>query len=104
LKLLLKLSGTAIAEEANNTRFVYEFKRTGENKMLNIFHNQAMPVERPLHLTTGPTARQEPTNAIRRNVRRDPSIYQPGDEIYDRARVIFSRSRRSRMSSASNIF
>jgi hypothetical protein len=68
--------------------------------MLNIFHNNGTPTERPLSLNNG---RTEPTNVIRRNVRRDPSLVQPGDEIYDRARVIFSRARRQRMTSATNI-
>jgi hypothetical protein len=71
--------------------------------MLNIFHDHGAPTERPLHLTTT-RARQEPVNVITRRVRRDPSIHQPGDEIYDRARVIFSRARRPRMSGSASIF
>jgi hypothetical protein len=67
----------------------------------NIFQDQGTPMERPLHLTE---ARREFPNIIRRNVRRDPPLQQPGDEIYDRARVIFSRARRSGRSRASSIF
>jgi hypothetical protein len=80
---------------------VYEFKRTGEKQMIgNIFYKQAMPLENPLHLTG--VRRETPVNIIRRNIRRDPSV-QPGDEIYDRARVIFSRARRPGPSRASSI-
>jgi len=71
--------------------------------MLNIFHNQGTPMERPLHLGSG-SPRITPNNVIRRNVRQDPSIHQPGDEIYDRARMIFSRARRQRLSRSSSIF
>ena len=58
-------------------------------------------MERPLHL--GELSRTTPTNIIRRNPRRDPSLVQPGDEIYDRARVIFSRARRPRMSRSASV-
>ena len=68
----------------------------------NIFDGKGTPQERPLHL--GQISREMPTNIIRRNPRRDPSLIQPGDEIYDRARVIFSRARRSGMSRSANIF
>ena len=67
----------------------------------SIFNDQGTPMERPLHLSG--TVRDTPVNIIRRNPRRDPSLVQPGDEIYDRARVIFSRARRSGMSRSSAI-
>ena len=67
----------------------------------NIFHRQGTPLENPLHLAG--VRRDMPVNIIRRNIKRDPSV-QPGDEIYDRARVIFSRARRTGASRASNIF
>jgi hypothetical protein len=80
---------------------VYEFKITGEKKMLgNIFHKQGMPAENPLHLTGVP--REMPVNTIKRNIRQDPRI-QPGDEIYDRARIIFGRARRDSRSRVSSI-
>jgi len=66
----------------------------------NIFQDQGTPMERLLHLTE---ARREFPNIIRRNVRRDPSLHQPGDEIYDRARIIFSRARNAGRSRASSI-
>lgn len=67
----------------------------------NIFHKQGAPAENPLHLTG--FTREMPVNTIRRNIRRDPMV-QPGDEIYDRARIIFGRARRNGKSRASNIF
>ena len=59
-----------------------------------------VPAERPLHLTG--TAHERLPRIIRRNVRQDPPL-QPGDEIYDRARVIFSRARRTGASRSSSI-
>jgi hypothetical protein len=67
----------------------------------SIFNDQATPMERPLHLLE--KSREMPTGIIRRNPRRDPSLTQPGDEIYDRARVIFSRARRPGISRSSSI-
>lgn len=58
-------------------------------------------MERPLHLSAA--RRESPISIIRRNPRRDPSLVQPGDEIYDRARVIFSRARRTGMSRSSGV-
>jgi hypothetical protein len=102
IEIRLKLRGTFIAEEPEHNEFVYEFNRTGEKQMLNnIFHRRGTPAENPLHLTAVP--REMPVNMmIRRNVRRDPSV-QPGDEIYDRARVIFSRARQKGRSRSASI-
>jgi hypothetical protein len=58
----------------------------------NIFHKQGIPAENPLHLTGFP--RKTPVNTIKRNIRQDPMV-QPGDEIYDRARIIFGRARQN---------
>ena len=66
----------------------------------NIIDDQSVPAERPLHLTGMP--QEIPPKVIRRNVRQDPTL-QPGDEIYDRARIIFSRARRAGGSRASSI-
>ena len=66
----------------------------------NIFHKQGMPAVNPLHLTGVP--REMPVNTIKRNIKRDPMI-QPGDEIYDRARVIFGRARRNARSRFTSI-
>lgn len=61
--------------------------------MLNsIFHSDGKPLENPLHLTS--VKREIPATIIKRKVRRDPRV-QPGDEIYDRARMIFSRARQN---------
>ena len=67
----------------------------------NIFHEQGTPAERPLDLTS--TNRQIGPTIVRRRIRRDPAL-PPGDEIYDRARIIFSRARRSSGSRATNMF
>jgi hypothetical protein len=67
----------------------------------NIFHNEGLPAERPLHLAA--KKREKPANLITRNIRRDPPL-EPGDEIYDRARIIFSRARRTAGVRASSIF
>lgn len=67
----------------------------------NIFHNDGLPAERPLSLTA--KKRQRPLSQITRNIRRDPSL-EPGDEIYDRARIIFSRARRTAGVRASSMF
>gem|GEM_PF-6837215 len=64
----------------------------------SIFHDHSLPAERPLDLSG--MERQSPVTIIRRRVRRDPGL-PPGDEIYDRARVIFSRARRTAGSRAS---
>lgn len=61
--------------------------------MLNsIFHSDGKPLENPLHFTS--ENREIPVTIIKRKVRRDPRV-QPGDEIYDRARMIFSRARQN---------
>jgi hypothetical protein len=81
--------------------FVYEINNTGEKKMLgSLFHNDSTPMENPLHLTS--VKREVPPTVISRKVRRDPRI-QPGDEIYDRARIIFSRARRNANSRVTSI-
>jgi len=69
--------------------------------LTNIFHNEGLPAERPLHLSV--KKREKPTSQITRNIRRDPPL-QPGDEIYDRARIIFSRARRTAGVRASSMF
>ena len=66
----------------------------------NIFHKQGSPAENPLHLTGVP--REVPVNTIKRNTRRDPMV-QPGDEIYDRARIIFGRARLNGRTRSSSI-
>ena len=66
----------------------------------NLINEPSVPEERPLHLTGA--APERPPNMIRRNVRQDPRL-QPGDEIYDRARMIFGRARRMGGSRSSNI-
>jgi hypothetical protein len=67
--------------------------------MISILHDQGKS-ERPFNLTT--TRREMPVNIIKRNIRRDPPI-QPGEEIYYRARIIFSRAREMNRSRASSI-
>ena len=70
--------------------------------MISILHNQGTPLERQLGVTQ--MGRENgPVNIIKRNVRRDPPV-QPGEEIYDRARIIFSRARRMGRSRVSSIF
>lgn len=66
----------------------------------NIIDDRHMVAERPLDLTG--TVREKPFRAIKRNIRQDP-LLQPGDEIYDRARIIFSRARRMSGSRSSSI-
>jgi hypothetical protein len=96
------MHGTAIAAECRTEFLCIKTRVTGENRMLrSIFNDQGTPMERPLHLSGA--SREMPTNVIRRNPRRDPSLVQPGDEIYDRARVIFSRAKRPRMARSSSI-
>jgi hypothetical protein len=102
IEIRLGLRGTFIAKEPQHNVHVYENKRTGEKNMLgNIFHKQGTPAENPLRLTRDTL--DMPINVmIRRNVRRDPTV-QPGDEIYDRARVIFSRARQKGRSRSASI-
>ncbi|HEY2867511.1 MAG TPA: hypothetical protein VGJ02_10500 [Pyrinomonadaceae bacterium] len=67
----------------------------------NIFHNEDAPAERPLDLTG--IKPEGPITIVRRRARREPPI-QPGDEIYDRARIIFSRARRAPVTGRSGAF
>ena len=66
----------------------------------NIIEDQNVPAERPLHLTE--RVRETPLRTIKRNIRQDPP-FRPGDGIYDRARIIFSRARRMSGSRSSSI-
>jgi len=82
-----------------DTHFVYGINYTGETKMISILHEQGT-MEQAFNLT--PTRRDVPVNIIKRNIRREPPV-QPGEEIYDRARIIFSRARKTGRSRASSI-
>ena len=66
----------------------------------NAMNDSTVPAERPLRLSG--MATEMPPNMIRRNIRRDPQL-RPGDEIYDRARIIFGRARRMGGSRSSSI-
>ena len=95
-------NGTPFAVRRDNTYLCTNSKTPGRNKMLgNIFHRQGNPAQNPLRLTG--VAREMPVNTIKRNIRRDPMV-QPGEEIYDRARIIFGRARQNGRSRASNTF
>lgn len=65
----------------------------------SIFHEGAMPAEQPA--MTGTALNVAPA-AIKRNVRNELTV-KPGEAIYDRARVIFSRARRGGRSRAASI-
>ena len=83
-----------------DTHFVYGINYTGETKMISILHDKSTSIERPFNLTR--TRRDAPVKIIKRNIRREPPV-QPGDEIYERARIIFSRAHRTGRSRASSI-
>ena len=80
---------------------MYEIKYTGEIKrMISILNDESTSMKRTFNLTA--TRRDAPVNIIKRNIRRDPPV-QPGEEIYDRARMIFSRVQRTGRNRASSI-